>query len=45
VARGKIVAVMNNVQAQTTSCASPVMQGRRGRALLGLQSVVGGRCG
>ena len=35
-----IVTVMNNVQAQTTSCASPVMQAGAEGALLGLQSFV-----
>jgi aspartate aminotransferase len=40
VAPRKIVAVINNVQAQTTSCASPVMQAGAEGALLGLQSVV-----
>lgn len=40
VAPRKIVSVMNNVQAQTTSCASPVMQAGAEGALLGLQSVV-----
>jgi aspartate aminotransferase len=33
---------MTNVQAQTTSCASPVMQAGAEGALLGLQSVVEG---
>jgi aspartate aminotransferase len=40
VAPRKIVTVMNNVQAQTTSCASPVMQAGAEGALLGMQSVV-----
>ena len=40
IAPRKIVTVMNNVQAQTTSCASPVMQAGAEGALLGLQSVV-----
>jgi len=40
VAPRPIVTVMNNVQAQTTSCASPVMQAGAEGALLGLQSVV-----
>ncbi len=40
VAPRKIVTVINNVQAQTTSCASPVMQAGAEGALLGLQSVV-----
>ena len=40
VAPRKLVEVMTNVQAQTTSCASPVMQAGAEGALLGLQSVV-----
>jgi aspartate aminotransferase len=40
VAPRKIVTVINNVQAQTTSCASPVMQAGAEGALLGLQSFV-----
>ena len=40
VAPRKLVTVINNVQAQTTSCASPVMQAGAEGALLGLQSVV-----
>jgi len=40
VAPRKIVTIINNVQAQTTSCASPVMQAGAEGALLGLQSVV-----
>jgi aspartate aminotransferase len=40
VAPKKIVTVINNVQAQTTSCASPVMQSGAEGALLGLQSFV-----
>jgi aspartate aminotransferase len=40
VAPRKIVTVMTNVQAQTTSCASPVMQAGAEGALLGLQSFV-----
>jgi aspartate aminotransferase len=40
VAPRKIVTVMNNVQAQTSTCASPVMQAGAEGALLGLQSVV-----
>ncbi|MCX6550746.1 MAG: aminotransferase class I/II-fold pyridoxal phosphate-dependent enzyme [Acidobacteria bacterium] len=36
----KLVEVINNVQAQTTSCASPVMQSGAEGALLGLQSFV-----
>jgi aspartate aminotransferase len=35
-----LVTVMNNVQAQTTSCSSPVMQAGAEGALLGLQSFV-----
>ena len=38
----RLVEVMTNVQAQTTSCASPVMQAGAEGALLGLQSVVEG---
>jgi aspartate aminotransferase len=40
VAPRQIITVMNNVQAQTTSCASPVMQAGAEGALLGLQSFV-----
>ena len=40
VAPRKIVEVMTNVQAQTTSCASPVLQAGAEGALTGLQSVV-----
>jgi aspartate aminotransferase len=40
VAPRKIITVINNVQAQTTSCASPVMQAGAEGALLGLQSFV-----
>jgi len=40
VAPRRIVSVINNVQAQTTSCASPVMQAGAEGALLGLQSFV-----
>jgi aspartate aminotransferase len=40
VAPKKLVSVMNNVQAQTTSCASPVMQAGAEGALLGMQSFV-----
>jgi aspartate aminotransferase len=40
VAPRPFVQVMNNVQAQTTSCASPVMQAGAEAALLGIQSVV-----
>jgi len=42
VAPRRLVEVMTNVQAQTTSCASPVMQAGAEGALLGLQSVVEG---
>jgi aspartate aminotransferase len=42
VAPRKLVQVMTNVQAQTTSCASPVMQAGAEGALLGLQSFVEG---
>ncbi|MEW5980870.1 MAG: pyridoxal phosphate-dependent aminotransferase [Acidobacteriota bacterium] len=42
VAPRRLVEVMNNVQAQTTSCASPVMQAGAEGALLGLQSFVEG---
>ncbi len=42
VAPRRLVEVMTNVQAQTTSCASPVMQAGAEGALLGLQSVVDG---
>jgi aspartate aminotransferase len=42
VAPRRLVQVMTNVQAQTTSCASPVMQAGAEGALLGLQSVVEG---
>lgn len=40
VAPRKLVEVMTNVQAQTTSCSSPVMQAGAEGALLGLQSMV-----
>ncbi len=40
VANRKMVEVMTNVQAQTTSCASPVLQAAAEGALTGLQSVV-----
>jgi aspartate aminotransferase len=40
VAPRRLVEVMTNVQAQTTSCASPVMQAGAEGALLGLQNVV-----
>jgi aspartate aminotransferase len=42
VAPRKIITVINNVQAQTTTCASPVMQAGAEGALLGLQSFVEG---
>ena len=42
VAPRKLVAVMTNVQAQTTSCSSPVMQAGAEGALIGLQSIVEG---
>jgi len=42
VAPRKLVQVMTNIQAQTTSCASPVMQAGAEGALLGLQSFVEG---
>lgn len=42
VAPRRLVEVMNNMQAQTTSCASPVMQAGAEGALLGLQSFVEG---
>ncbi len=42
VAPKRLVTVMNNVQAQTTSCSSPVMQAGAEGALLGLQSFVEG---
>jgi aspartate aminotransferase len=42
VAPKRLVEVMTNVQAQTTSCASPVMQAGAEGALLGVQSVVEG---
>jgi aspartate aminotransferase len=40
VAPRKLVQVMTNVQAQTTSCVSPVMQAAAEGALTGVQSVV-----
>jgi len=40
VAPRKLVAIMTNIQAQTTSCSSPVMQAGAEGALLGLQSFV-----
>lgn len=42
IAPRRLVEVMNNVQAQTTSCASPVMQSGAEGALLGLQGFVEG---
>jgi len=42
VAPRKLVTVMTNVQAQTTSCSSPVMQAGAEGALIGLQSIVEG---
>ena len=42
VAPRRLVEVMTNFQAQTTSCASPVMQAGAEGALLGLQSFVEG---
>jgi aspartate aminotransferase len=42
VAPRRLVEVMTNIQAQTTSCASPVMQAGAEGALLGLQSLVEG---
>lgn len=42
VAPKRLVEVMTNIQAQTTSCASPVMQAGAEGALLGLQSFVEG---
>jgi len=40
IANRKLVEVMNNVQAQTTSCTSPVMQAAAEGALTGTQSIV-----
>ena len=40
VAPRKIVAIMSNVQAQTTSCTSVILQAAAEGALIGLQSVV-----
>ncbi|MCX6539359.1 MAG: pyridoxal phosphate-dependent aminotransferase [Acidobacteria bacterium] len=42
VAPRPLVQVMTNVQAQTTSCGSPVMQAGAEGALIGLQSIVEG---
>lgn len=42
IANRKLVEVMNNVQAQTTSCASPITQAAAEGALTGLQSIVEG---
>ena len=40
IANRKLVSVMNNVQAQTTSCTSPVMQAAAEGALTGMQNIV-----
>jgi aspartate aminotransferase len=40
IANRKLVEVMNNVQAQTTSCTSPITQAAAEGALTGLQSIV-----
>jgi aspartate aminotransferase len=40
IANRKLVSVMNNVQAQTTSCTSPVMQAAAEGALSGMQNIV-----
>jgi aspartate aminotransferase len=40
IANKKLVSVMNNVQAQTTSCTSPVMQAAAEGALSGMQNIV-----
>ena len=40
IANKKLVQVMSNVQAQTTSCTSPVMQAAAEGALTGMQSIV-----
>ena len=45
VAPRKLVTVMNNVQAQTTSCASPVMQAGAEGALTGPAERGRERCG
>jgi aspartate aminotransferase len=42
IANRKLTEVLNNVQAQTTSCASPISQAAAEGALTGLQSVVEG---
>jgi aspartate aminotransferase len=42
IANRKLVEVLNNVQAQTTSCASPISQAAAEGALTGLQSIVEG---
>ncbi len=42
VAPRKLVEIMTNVQAQTTSCVSPVLQAAAEGALTGMQSVVDG---
>lgn len=42
IAKRKLVEVMNNVQAQTTSCTSPITQAAAEGALTGLQSIVEG---
>jgi aspartate aminotransferase len=42
VANRKLVEVLNNVQAQTTSCTSPITQAAAEGALTGLQSIVEG---
>lgn len=40
IANRKLISVMNNVQAQTTSCTSPVMQAAAEGALNGMQNIV-----
>jgi aspartate aminotransferase len=40
IANRKLISVMNNVQAQTTSCTSPVMQAAAEGALTGMQNIV-----
>jgi aspartate aminotransferase len=40
IANRKLVSVMNNVQAQTTSCTSPVTQAAAEGALTGMQNIV-----
>lgn len=40
IANRRLVSVMNNVQAQTTSCTSPVMQAAAEGALSGMQNIV-----